>query len=112
MDLQSGDEVDTRGSKVVVKIGGTAIMHLETDTVFKVPQTPEEGARERAAFLDKTLELMNPFHQVTPEEYRLLDFPTTKDALGGIKLRGDESRTLSCIPFAFGLLSDANRRER
>lgn len=87
MDLQSGDEVDTRGSKVVVKVGGTAIMHLETDTVFRIPKSDEAIAQERAAFLDKTslLELMNPLRQVTSEEYRLFNFQPTKDAIGGTK---------------------------
>ena len=45
MDLQSGDEVWVdANSTAVVKIGGTAIMHLESDTVLRIPfATAEEN---------------------------------------------------------------------
>jgi RHS repeat-associated protein len=93
MDLQSGDEVYTRGANVVVKIGGTAILHLEPDTVLKVPQTNEEFEKDRAAYLERTsiLEQLNPLRPVTPDDMKFLNFPKTKDAIGGIKLRPDDT---------------------
>lgn len=83
MDLGPGDSVWVKsGAAAVVKVGGTAVMHLESDTVFTIPGDGADG--------DGTVRRVNlDSGSAWTTVERMLGGQTfvvaTKDAVGGVK---------------------------
>lgn len=83
MDLGPGDSVWVKsGASAVVKVGGTAVMHLESDTVFTIPA---DAADDNGAVRKVGLESGSAWTTVEKLVNGQTFVVATKDAVGGVK---------------------------